>query len=268
MWKWESEGTAEASVVIIHGAGEYHARYKWLIKQFQQMKFQVFIGDLPGQGTTSGPRGHVDSFQVYIQKVRKWLEEAKKEGLPVILVAHSMGGLIGASVMQKLQEQEMPDMIIFSSPCFGLVDKQPWTKRSAVKMLNRFAPKTMFPNGLEPGSGTRSQEMRKRDEQDDLLVKHVSARWYSELIKAIRDAHEKAPEFPDIPCCVMQGGEDRIVDKAAVRRWFDALQINDKVFKEWPGLYHEVFNEPEREDVFTHIAGFITIRLLLSGQSA
>ncbi len=112
MWKREAEGTPKASVVIIHGAGEYHARYEWLIKQFQQMQLQVFIGDLPGQGTTPGPRGHVDSFQVYVQRVRQWLEEAKKEGLPVILVAHSMGGLIGASVMQKLQEKEMPDMII------------------------------------------------------------------------------------------------------------------------------------------------------------
>ncbi|TVP83910.1 MAG: alpha/beta hydrolase [Alkalicoccus sp.] len=268
MWKWEAEGTPKASVVIIHGAGEYHARYEWLIKQFQQMQFHVFMGDLPGQGTSPGPRGHVDSFQLYVQKVRKWLEEAKKEGLPVILAAHSMGGLIGAVAVQQLEEKEMPDMIIFSSPCFGLVDKQPWTKRSAVKMLNRFAPRTMFPSGLEPGSGTRSPEMRKRDEQDDLLVKHVSARWYSELIRAIRDAHKKAAHFPDIPCFVVQGGEDHIVDKAAVRKWFDNLPINDKAFKEWPELYHEVFNEPERAEVFTHITGFITPRLLLYKQSS
>lgn len=266
MWKWEAEGQAKATVVLVHGAGEYHVRYEWLTAQLQQLGFQVIMGDLPGQGTTEGPRGHVDSFQEYILTVTAWIRKAKALGLPVILFGHSMGGLISSATLRNLPEEELPDMTVLSSPCFGLTKKQPLHKRAAVNVLNKVAPRTMFPNGLESGTGTRHPVMRERDAGDTLLIKRVSARWYKELLKAMNEAHQKVEEMPDIPIYVMQGGEDKIVDKQAVREWFNKLTVNEKFYKEWPGLYHEVMNEPERDEVLAHMAGFITAQLVFQKQ--
>lgn len=263
MWKWEAKGEAKATVVLVHGAGEYHARYEWVIARFQELGYHVIMGDLPGQGTTEGPRGHVTSFQEYIHKVKEWLKKAEHMELPVILFGHSMGGLIAATALRSLSEQERPDIAVFSSPCFGLVKQQPLHKRAAVTVLNKLAPQTMFPNGLESGTGTRDPVMRERDAGDKLLIKRVSARWYKELLKAIRKAQAGTAEMPNIPIYVMQGGEDKIVDKHAVKEWFNKLSVDEKHYKEWPGLYHEVINEPEREEVLAHLTGFIATQLIL-----
>jgi lysophospholipase len=89
----------------------------------------------------------------------------------------------------------------------------------------------------------------------------VSVRWYRELVKAIQIAHEKIADLPDLPLLVMQAGDDKIVDKTAVKAWFDQLSLSEKVYKEWPKLYHEIFNEPEREQVFLYAQTFLTLQL-------
>ena len=260
MWKWET-GVDEAKgvFVIVHGAGEYHGRYGWIIRQLNEGGYHVVMGDLPGQGTTEGPPGHIEAFDQYTSKVSLWLAEAREYGLPVILLGHSMGGLISVRTLLRLAEEQYPDVLLLSSPCFSLYNEPPRTKRFLSKVLNPFFPKLMFPTNLKPGSGTRDAWMRRRDEGDKRLVKYVSIRWYRELSEAIRTVHNEISSMPDIPLFISQGGEDLIVDKTAVRRWFDNVQVHTKYYKEWKGLYHEVLNEPEKDDVLMHMLGFVAM---------
>ncbi|UTR11464.1 alpha/beta hydrolase [Evansella sp. LMS18] len=260
MWKYEAKD-AKAVFVIVHGAGEYHVRYNWVVEQLTKLQYHVVLGDLPGQGTTTGPSGHINSFNDYIVNVAKWLSEAKQYELPVILLAHSMGGLISIHTLMKMNEKDLPDAVILSSPCLGLANDPPVSKKLMASILNIAAPRFRFPSGLAPGSGTRSEEMRKRDVADPLLVKKVSARWYTELVKAMKQAQERTDAFPDIPVLVSQGGTDLIVNKERGRAWFDKLPVSNKYYREWEGLYHEVLNEPEQDRVFAHMLGFVTLNI-------
>ncbi|MDG5787760.1 alpha/beta hydrolase [Evansella sp. AB-P1] len=260
MWKWEAE-EPKGVFVIIHGAGEYHVRYEWVVNQLHSLGYHVIIGDLPGQGKTEGPRGHVNSFNDYKEVLEKWLSEGKKYNLPVVLLGHSMGGLISIYTLQSLKEVELPDVVILSSPCLGLTNPPKKSKKIAARVLNVVHPSFRFPSGLAPGSGTRDERMRQRDLNDSLLIKRVSVRWYSELEKAMDISHRQVDSFPNVPLLVMQGGNDLIVDKEKVISWFNRLPIHNKYYKEWDGLYHEVLNEPERNKVLAHLLGFVTIQL-------
>ncbi|SDZ29782.1 lysophospholipase [Evansella caseinilytica] len=261
MWKWEAKD-AKGVIVIVHGAGEYHARYRWTVQQLNRLHYHVIMGDLPGQGTTSGARGHVKSFQQYIAVVKRWLEEARTYQLPIILFGHSMGGLISIHTTLSLKKKELPDVLLLSSPCLGLKNEPHRLKKAAASFLNIVSPGMRFSSG-QSGMGTRDEAMRQRDAADPLLIKRVSVRWYKELTKAMQAAQQKADSFPDVPLLVTQSGEDRIVDKEAVRSWFDNLAVTDKYFKEWDGLYHEVLNEPEKNKVLAHLLGFVTIHISL-----
>ncbi|MFA9559103.1 alpha/beta fold hydrolase [Evansella sp. AB-rgal1] len=260
MWKWEAT-KPKGVFVIVHGAGEYHVRYKWVIKKLNQLNYHVIMGDLPGQGTTEGPRGHITSFQDYITVVNTWLKEARKYDLPIILLGHSMGGLISINTLLTMDEEELPNVVVLSSPCLGLVNDPGFSKKALTKTLNVVSPSLRFPSGLAPGSGTRDEVMRKRDLGDNRLIKHVSVRWYRELVKAMKNAHNRVGDFPDIPLLVTQGGNDLIVNKENVTPWFNQLPIHDKYYKEWDGLYHEVLNEPEKNKVLAHLLAFVTIQL-------
>lgn len=258
MWIYKCENP-RGVFVVVHGAAEHHGRYDWLVKRLNEGGFHVVLGDLPGQGKTVGRRGHIESFDEYIKTITSWYKRAEQFGLPIFILGHSMGGL---SVIQTLLKKQLqPQAVILSSPCLGLVKPASKSVQMLANLLDKVAPKFRFPTNLEKGSETRCEVMRKRDESDPLIVKKVSVRWYKELNLAMKTSHERTEEFPDIPLLVLQAGEDLIVKKEDVLIWFNKLRIKDKTYKEWPGLYHEVFNEPEKENVFLVTKSFIDLHL-------
>jgi lysophospholipase len=259
MWKWEAENP-KAVIVMVHGASEHHGRYKWLIEMWRGEGYHVVMGDLPGQGTSSrSKRGHIDSFDEYINELEKWVLEAKKYQLPIFLLGHSMGGL---AVIRTLQEKQLPlEAVVLSSPCLGIVEPPPVYLEWISKGLNYVIPSMRFSSHLQPGLATRNKAAIEIDENDSLYVRKVSVRWYRELVKAMRLAYRNIEKLPQIPILILQGGEDKIVDKIIVKEWFDKLKVNEKMYKEWEGLYHEVFNEPEREDVFHVAKSFVDMHI-------
>nr|WP_240374976.1 alpha/beta hydrolase [Bacillus piscicola] len=255
---WLSE-RARGTVLIIHGAGEHHGRYQWLIEQLKNQRFHVVSGDLPGHGTTRGKRGHIDRFEQYIETVYNWYKQAASYELPVFLLGHSMGGLI---CIRSLMEKYMPVKgIILSSPCIGLYEYPNKITEVGTKMLHRLTPTLTAKTGITAERITRDPEVRALYQQDELNINTVTARWYQEMIRAMKTCLHEAERFPDVPLLVMQAGQDYVVDKHAAHRWFNRLQTTDRSLKEWKGLYHELLNEPEREVVFRFMMTFIHQRL-------
>lgn len=257
MWKREAEN-AKAVIVIVHGAFEHCGRYDWLTEMWREENIHVVIGDLPGQGTSTRKRGHIHSFDDYIEEVENWVREAQKYNLPIYILGHSMGGLV---VIRTLQEKQLPiEAAILSSPCLGLAESPPLPLEWVSKGLNYMMPSVKFQSHIEAGVGTRNKEINDMDENDSLILQKVSVRWYRELIHAMKQAYKNIGKFPNLPLLLFQGGEDKIVDKVVVKEWFDKLSIDEKMYKEWPGLYHEVFNEPERDVVFFKAKTFIEMQ--------
>ncbi|WP_066396991.1 alpha/beta hydrolase [Cytobacillus eiseniae] len=264
MWKWEAEGEAKAVIVMVHGAMEHHRRYGWLIEMWRLSGFHVIMGDLPGQGmTTRSRRGHIDSFDEYLDEVKDWISAAYQFDLPVFLFGHSMGGLIA---IRLLQEEKMNLAgVILSSPCLGLIKKPSKLLNLVSYGLNLIIPSLRIDSGITVEMATSNQDVRNADEKDTLYIKKVSVRWYRELIDAIKLGFEKLEHTQDIPMLVMQGGDDLIVNKKTVRDWFNLAPLSEKRFKEWPKSYHEIFNEPDREDVFEYAKDFVTSQLKAIG---
>lgn len=82
---------AVGTIVIIHGASEYHGRYKWLVEMWRSSGYNVVMGDLPGQGTSTRARGHIRSFQEYIDEVDIWIDKARTLEAPVFLLKPQHG---------------------------------------------------------------------------------------------------------------------------------------------------------------------------------
>lgn len=246
---------AKAVLVIVHGAGEHSGRYEWLIRKWNEHGYHVVIGDLPGQGKTTGVRGYIRSFDDYIKTVSGWIEEAKRFHLPLVLLGHSMGGLV---VIRTLMTKRLScQAVILSSPCLGLVRYPPKWLEQLSKVLNIVWPKFHVHANHPPGIGTRNEEIKAKDALDPLYNRKITVRWYRELRRAMLLAHEQVDEFPNVPLLILQGGDDRIVNKRDVKQWYDRLPVDTKIYKEWRGLFHEVFNEPEREEVFSFALQFV-----------
>ena len=264
MYKWEAEKDAKAVIVIIHGAMEQLGRYKWLIGKWQAEGYHVLMGDLPGHGvTTRARRGHINSFDEYISAVKKWLTEAYEHHLPVFLFGHSLGGLIAIRLLQE--EKTNIAGVILTSPCLGLIKQPPKMAQAASAILNVAYPKYKSDIGLEIEMITRNEEIRAEHANESFYMTKVSVRYYRELLIGIKEAFENIPDLDDVPVMVMQAGNDLVVDKRAVKEWFNYILNSEKYYKEWPNLYHELFSEPEKEDVFFYAKGFVENRLRTLG---
>ncbi|MGN1402676.1 MAG: alpha/beta fold hydrolase [Bacillus sp. (in: firmicutes)] len=256
MYKWDAEGNAKAVIVIVHGAMEHQERYQWLINMWRSAGCHVIMGDLPGQGLqTRSNRGHIESFDEYLAEVEKWVVEAYDYHLPIFLFGHSLGGLI---CIRLLQEMELDVAgLILSSPCLGLASYPHRAMHAATAVLNVAYPSFKTTTGIKIHMVTRNEQIRQSTNSDSMFITKVSVRWYRETLAAIKEAFDNIPELSNVPLLVMQAGDDQVVNKQAVKEWFNYTFNHEKAYKEWTGLYHELFNEPEKENVFYYAHGFV-----------
>ncbi|MET3683609.1 lysophospholipase [Alkalibacillus flavidus] len=249
----------KAVVVIVHGAFEHSGRYEWQVNRWTKAGYHVIIGDLPGQGEVEGKRGHIQSFNQYIRTVESWLEEAYQFNLPVFLLGHSMGGLIAIRTLQEIKHSVMG--VILSSPGLGMRTGPPKAVHYISTVLDYIYPSLRVKTNINPTLATRNEDFHESDAADPYFLHQVSVRWFHEFNRAIDKAFDSIRYYPDLPILFLQAGDDHLVDQHAVRHFYDKLAVVDKQFVLWPNLYHEVFNEPEREDVFQEALNF-TERLI------
>lgn len=264
MYRWEAEGDAKAVIVIVHGFMEHQGRYTWLIDMWRSEGYHVIMGDLPGHGlTTRARRGHINSFEEYIQAVKEWVLSTYEYSLPIFILGHSLGGLI---TIRLLQESELNIAgAILTSPCLGLVQYPPKAVQAASALLNIAYPTYKTPTKISIDMLTRNEDIHVSNTNETLFMTKISVRYYHELLNGVKEAFDNIPDLEDIPIMVMQAGEDHLVNKTNVREWFNYISCSEKYYKEWPGLYHELFCEPEREDVFFYAKGFVENRLRTLG---
>lgn len=247
---------AKAVIVIVHGAFEHSGRYDWVVEQLISHDYHVVYGDLPGQGENiPTKRGHIRSFQQYLDTVKTWVNHAKSYELPIFLFGHSMGGLISIRFVQTMN---IPlDGVILSSPAVGITSGPNKVLRAIASLVNPIYPSLRVKTGIKSSVATRNEEFVAKDEDDPLFLRKVSIRWFLEFQKAAEKANKDVNNYKNIPTLMLQSGVDHLVDKDVGINWFNKIKVNEKSIHVYDELYHELLNEPEREEVMREIVQFI-----------
>jgi lysophospholipase len=181
-------------------------------------------------------------------------------GLPLFLVGHSQGGLI--VLAYALGRPGGLAGVIASSPFLGL---HPQTRpgrflHAAALLLARLRPRVLLASKLDPRKLSRDPAVVAAYSADPLVSRAVSTRWFAEVLAAQERVHAGAAGFAR-PALVMVAGADLVVDSEAARRWAEGAPRDLVQFVGWDGLYHELFNEPEREGVFRRMEEWLEGRL-------
>jgi lysophospholipase len=240
-----------AVAVLIHGLGEHSGRYAHVIRAFTDARVAVVTGDLPGHGHSPGLRGHIDHFDEYIHAASHMLQLAHERypTTPRVLFGHSLGGLIAALCAADTKaESHAAAALLLSGPCFRLRQQPGPMRVAAATILLPFAPRLYQSDGIAPSQLTRDADMLDAIKSDHLLHHRVTLRWFSELRKGMARASATAAEI-HIPTAIFCGEQDPIVSCAAGRTWLERTRAPSKQFTEYPGLLHEILNEPERAQV-------------------
>jgi alpha-beta hydrolase superfamily lysophospholipase len=249
-----------AVIAVVHGYGDHGGRYVWFGEAMAARGLAVYVYDLRGHGQSSGTRGQVKRFDEYLGDTEVFLDEVRKlqPGEPLILLGHSMGGLICA----RLAEERAPDVraLVLSSPFLQLAEAVPPARVAAAKGLA-----VVWPN-KDIGNTVRAAQL-SHDKTvvdayvTDRLVHHVApARWAVETLAA-QDAVMAAAERITLPLYVLYGKDDQVVDVAFIEALYARAASEDKNIRSYEGLYHECFNEVGREQVYDDLAAWLAPRV-------
>lgn len=245
-------------IVLIHGLADHSGRYAATAEYFAQHGWAIYACDLRGHGLSSDGhkrgRVHVDHFDDYARDVDAIIDLAREAypDLMRVILGHSMGGLI--SLRYAIAHPEVLVGAIISSPALGT---HPDTQLSkllvlAVHFLSKVSPRMLFSSDLDTNAVSRDPEVVKAYIDDALVSDKVSARWYTSITRAMADIQGEATEL-NIPTLLMQSGADTLVDPATTRRWAAKVPAQNMEFVVWDGLFHEMFNEPEKDKVRAHV---------------
>ena len=252
------EGDARATLLFVHGLAEHSGRYEHVLERFSGVGYDCWAFDYRCHGESPGIRVHVDRFEEFAEDVAAAYRMVR-EAVPIrplVLVGHSQGGLL--VLAHAVTSPTGINGIIVSSPFLGMHpdSKPPAALQVVANIVSTFASKLMFSKVADPSFLSRTPGVAKAYVADPLVSSTVSARWFTEVIRTQLETREMAGRL-SVPAMIMQSGADRLVDPAATREWAARAPTDLVEYVEWPGLYHEMFNEPEREQVFKRMEAWL-----------
>lgn len=257
---WLPKGEVKAALIVVHGLGEHCGRYMNVVNHFVPLDYAVYGLDHLGHGKSGGMREVVERFTDYIDTLKVFHEMVKgwQRGKPMFLLGHSMGGLISSYYL--LEHQASFRGAVLSAPAVKVSDRISQATIIVGKILSRLAPR-MGLLALDTNGISRDPEVVKAYVNDPLVFHgKTPARLAAELLKAMLHVTAEADKI-SLPFIVVQGSEDKLVDPGGAQALFDKARSKDKTIKVYEGLYHEVFNEPERarvlKDVETWLAAHV-----------
>jgi alpha-beta hydrolase superfamily lysophospholipase len=243
------EGVAMRGVVlIVHGLGEHAGRYDHVARRLNTWGFAVRGYDQYGHGESDGVRGALPLTPRLLDDLADVIESTRSRvgpGMPLILLGHSMGGLVAACLLAL---RRVPvEGLVLSSPALdaGLSAVQ----KLLLATLPRVAPNFTVGNGVDPDFISQDPDVVAAYKADPKVHDRISGRLARFIAGGGPVAIEQAPHWT-VPTLLMYAGQDKLVNPRGSRAFAAAAPPHLVTSRCFEGLFHEIFNELDSEPVF------------------
>ena len=255
-------GPPWASVLIVHGLGEHSGRYEQVGDQMTSAGLEVSAYDQRGNGGSAGRRGHVERWSQLHDDLAERLHAVRLAagGRPVVLYGHSMGALVILGYL--LSARPKPDLVVVTAP--GLDSTLASWKKAISPLLGRIAPTLAIPTGIDGRTRSRDPEVAERVAQDRACATTTTTRFGAEgLAEQARVRHAYRGLGSTLPILVLHGLDDGLVPPAASEILAALPNVERRTY---PGLRHELHNEPEGPTIVDGIITWLRERATLPPQ--
>jgi alpha-beta hydrolase superfamily lysophospholipase len=257
-WALPEELPLRGVVLLVHGLGEHAGRYERVAQRLNQWGFDVRGYDHFGHGESGGERGALTSDARLVDDLGEMVEAARTrtpDGLPLILLGHSLGGLVAAKYVAR--HPGTVDALVLSSPV--LATRVSGVQRLLLRTLPRIAPDLRVANGLDTRWLSHDPEVERAYRADPLVHDRISARLARFIAHGGPEVVAQAPAWK-VPTLLMYAGDDRLVDPAGSRAFAAAAPSDVVTSRCFDGLYHEILNEIDPQPVFDTLRGWLDQR--------
>jgi len=244
---YRAHGHTRLAVVMVHGFSAHCGLYRHVGTALASAGMAVTQFDGRGHGRSGGRRGHIVDFETYLDDLALVIEWARKQdaGKPWALLGHSMGSAISLAFALDKSRTEDPSRLALAAPWLKLKMKVSAPKRAAANVAARVLPTLTSPNGLTAENLSRNPFVLAGFDKDPLVHHVATAGWFMATLRAQARIRLQAKEL-NVPTLMLLAGGDRIVANEAsltfAREAGSVVEVRD-----YPGLFHEMFLEPEAD---------------------
>ena len=250
-------GPARLVLVTVHGFSAHCGIYRHVAGALLMRGIAVSQFDCRGHGRSQGRRGHVDRFDDYHEDLCLVVRRAREQtpGVPWALMGHSHGGVIALDHVLRQRSQPQADRLVLVAPWLELKMKASMPKRAAAEIFSRLKPTLTIENGIKVEDLSRSPEVLGGFFRDPLVHHVATAGWFASVLRTQAALRGMAAQL-QVPTLMLVAGQDRLVSTEASLAF---AQAAGKVveLRRYADLYHELFLEPERQQVIGDIGDWL-----------
>jgi len=257
---WPS-ADARGTIVIVHGLGEHIGRYAHVAARLNACGWSVVGYDQRGHGQSPGGRGRLAAGDDLPFDLAAVVDVVRAEaGGALVLLGHSLGGLVVSRFVAGALESPPPawqrqvDGLVLSSPALDI--GMTTAKRALLATLETLAPNLGIGNGLDVDAISRDAAVLAEYRADPLVHDRIAPR----LVRFLADAGPAvlalAPRW-QVRTLLLYAGSDRCVVPAGSAAFAAAAPASVVSTRAFPALFHEIFNEPEHDEVLTVLTSWL-----------
>jgi len=248
-------------LIWLHGYAEHRLRYEHFGEWLSDRNLSFAALDFRGHGASEGPRGYVKTFEDYFLDVDALLKYCREElGVPApALGAHSNGGLVALRYILEHPEIPFPSLVL-TSPHLGLAFKPAAWKLALGHILKKVYPRFTLPNGVNPDHTAKDKTQARLYATDPLIHRVATAGFFFSSLENLKTAVKRAGEIK-LPLLHMISPLDQMANPITSRAFFESVGSRDKRKIEYEDKYHEILQEPGKEELYETIQEWILERL-------
>ncbi len=246
-------------VVITHGIRDYAARYQRFAEQLTKQGFVVFAQDLRGHAHSGGERQRFDSMARMVADTDMVVNDAKQRypKAPLYVYGHSLGGLITASY--SLEHADKLSGVILSGAALKRPHSVSGFSAGLAQIVASIAPGLKVVQ-VDDSEFSKDKSVMAALASDPLISRgKLPAATAAATLKAIADVQERMGQLK-LPLMVMYGTADSVNPIEGSQAFVQAVASTDKTLKVYPGVYHDMLNEPERDQIAADIIAWLVER--------
>jgi alpha-beta hydrolase superfamily lysophospholipase len=248
----------KAVIILIHGLGEHIQRYIYWADLFKKEGFGFVGVDLPGHGRSEGKRGNIKSYALIGEMIDILLKSCNQTfpGIPVYIYGHSLGG--GIVLDYLLRRKPRVKGAIVTSPWLRLSFEPARIKLIMSSVMKNLLPGLIQPSGLNVSHISHDEAVVEKYKTDPLVHGKISVSLFHGAMTAAKYSLTHASELK-VRTLILHGSDDMITSPEGSREFAEKTGMAE--LKIWEGGYHELHNEPFKDEVFKYIMNWINRNL-------
>ena len=254
---WAPEAESNRAVIVVHRGHEHSGRIAMQVKELGLTDCWAFSWDCRGHGHSPGKRGLAKSYYHLVKDLDAFVHfVSETHGIPIenmVILANSVGAVTTCAWVHDYAPRIRG--MVLAAPAFRIRLYMPFSI-PLLRLLLRVNPNANISSYVKSKMLTHDREQSASYDADKLITRNIS-------VKVLLGLHDTATRILAdagaivTPTLLLSAGSDWVVKNSVQHTFFERLSSRNKSMESFPGFFHALLYEKEREKPFALVREFI-----------